>query len=325
MLRSAAGATEALAGDRERGLHRLASARDVARPRAGGREPRQFLHRISKPTWRGARHRSVSWRGAGIVFIEADIVDADACRQRVPGSRYRAARGGARFGPAIDRGSAAHARRQRDRIPQHAGGGARCGLRALRLCSVELDLRRPSRSAEGRGCDRPAAVAVRGDQIPGRALCPGVRPLLRGRRDGTALFQRIRSAPGCRGRVCSGDPALGGGDAVRDADNDLRRRRDDARFLLRRQRRAGQSAGCDGARGDRFGRRSTTSLSAGAYRSTICTQRCATWSQSGIRACVSRRRSTAIFAPATCGTRRPTSARRSGHSATRRRTRCMRA
>ncbi len=80
MLRSAARAAEALAGDRQRRLHRLASARDAAGPRPGRRQPRQLRHRPPQQPRRGARGRSASWRGASTAFIEGDIVDADACR-----------------------------------------------------------------------------------------------------------------------------------------------------------------------------------------------------------------------------------------------------
>ena len=189
--------------------------------------------------------------------------------------RRRPAPGRAGLGAALDRGSAAHPRRQRDRIPEHAGRRARRGSGALRLRGVELDLRRSPRPAQGRGRHRRAAVALRGDQVPERAVRRRVRPLLRHGDDRAALLQRLRCAAGSGRRLRGGDPALRRGDAARRPDHHQRRRRDDARFLLHRQRRPGQPARRDGRgpRGDRT--RSTTSRSAGACRSTSCTRRCA--------------------------------------------------
>ena len=46
------------------------------------------------------------------------------------------------------------------------------GVRAVRLRGVELDLRRPPGAAQGRGRDRPAAVAVRGHQATSTSSTP---------------------------------------------------------------------------------------------------------------------------------------------------------
>ena len=127
----------------------------------------------------------------------------------------RAARGGARLGAAVDRRSARHARGERHRLPQHAGRGARCRRRALRLRGVVVHVRRPSGAAQGRGPDRPAALAVRGHQVSERALRRRVRALLRLRDRGAALLQRVRPAAGSGGGVRGGDPEVGRDDARR--------------------------------------------------------------------------------------------------------------
>ena len=174
--------------------------------------------------------------------------------------------GGARLGAAFDRGSAANARGQRDRVPQHARGRPRRRRLALRVRGIEFDVRRPSGAAEGRGQHRPPAVALRGDQARRRAVRGRVQPLLRDGDDRTALLQRVRGAAGSRGRLRRGDSALGGRDAVGHAGRHPRRRRDHARLLPRRERRAGQSAVPPSPRVRRPARRCTTSRSAAARR-----------------------------------------------------------
>ena len=162
----AARAPAALAGDRQRRLHRLAPAskrccgcgQDVV-------EPRQFLDRPSQQPRRGARRGRRRRAGGATRSSKAtsptrtpacapasgvDIVLHEAALGSVPRSIDD---------PLRD------ARRQRHRLSQHARRRARRGRRALRLRRVELDLRRPSRAAEGRGRDRPAAVAVCRHQV----------------------------------------------------------------------------------------------------------------------------------------------------------------
>ncbi len=181
----------------------------------------------------------------------------------------------------------AHARRQRDGLPQHAGRRARRRRRALRLRRVELDVWRPSGSAQGRGRDRPSAVALRGDQVRRRALRGGLSPLLRHRRRSACATSTCSAAPGPGRRVRGGDSALGRGDAGRRADHHLRRRRDDPRLLLRRQRGAGQPAGSDSPRP----RRDRPGLQRGGRRTDVAQRalcaRCATCFSNAIPDCAS--------------------------------------
>ena len=108
---------------------------------------------------------------------------------------------------------------------------------------------------------RPAAVAVRGHQVRQRTLRRRLRALLRPADGRPALLQRLRRAPGPGGRLRGGDPALGSGTAERRAGLHQRRRRDQPRLLLRRQRGAGEPAGGDDRRAARPSIRSTTSRS----------------------------------------------------------------
>ena len=88
---------------------------------------------VGEAAW--ARHR----------FIEGDIADAEVCRRACEGVDlvlHQAALGSV---PRSIDDPLAHAPRQRDRLSQHAGRRARRRRRALRLCGVELDLRRFAR------------------------------------------------------------------------------------------------------------------------------------------------------------------------------------
>ena len=103
----------------------------------------------------------------------------------------------------------AHPRSQRHRLPQHAGRRARRrGASASStpprapptattpaLPKVEDMIGRPL---------SPYAVT----KYVERAVCRRVRALLRHADDRPALLQRVRRAPGSRGRLCRGDPAL---------------------------------------------------------------------------------------------------------------------
>ena len=106
----------------------------------------------------------------------------------------------------------------------------------------------------------------------------------------------------------------------RSADHGLRRRRDDARLLLRRQRRAGESARGHDCRPGR--RRAGLQRRCGRQdvpqRALRHTARRADRTPPPL--CRFRTRCTRIFAPATCGTRRPTSRRRAACWAMPRRT-----
>ena len=71
--------------------------------------------------------------------------------------------------------------------------------RPFRVRRIELDLRRPPAAAEGRGRDRPSAVALRGHASSSNELyadvfgrCYGLSTV------GLALLQRVRPAPGSR-------------------------------------------------------------------------------------------------------------------------------
>src|SRR5476649_2049625 len=113
------------------------------------------------------------------------------------------------------------------------------------LRRVEFDLWRPSGPAEARGPDRQSAVALRRHQVLQRAVCQRLYTLLRLADDRTALLQCVRAAPGSAWRLRGRDPAMGGGADRQPAAVYQRRRRDQPRFLLHRQRRASQSAGGD--------------------------------------------------------------------------------
>ena len=77
-----------------------------------------------------------------------------------------------------------------------------------RLRQLELGLRRQPDAAQGRGPDRPAAVALRGDQARRRDLRPRLPGLLRDGDPRPALLQRVRPPPGSQGRLRRGHPAM---------------------------------------------------------------------------------------------------------------------
>ena len=204
----AAAVARAMARDRERGLHRLAPGRDAAEPRADGRGSRQLRDR--KPAQ--SRERARGGRRGCVVAApvrRGGHRRSGGVRARVRGRRRRTAPGGARLGAAIDRRSARDACRERDRLPQHAGGRARCARGTVRLCGVEFDLRRSFRAAEGRGLGRASALPLRGVEARRRTLRGRVRALLRNGGDRASLLQRFRRAAGSGWRVRGGDPALG--------------------------------------------------------------------------------------------------------------------
>ena len=148
----AAGRAAALAGDGRGGLHRLEPARDAALARPGGRRTRQFLHRAPRATSRTSRRCVTPEHGRALPLHRGRHPRA----RRLPrggcaGVRLRAAPGRAGLGAPLDRGSGRDQRRQRRRLPEHAGRRAGRGRRALRLRRLQLDLRRPPRAAEGGG------------------------------------------------------------------------------------------------------------------------------------------------------------------------------
>ena len=179
--------------------------------------------------------------------------------------------------------------------------------------------------AQGRGPARPAALALRRHQADGRALRGGLRRAARPRDRRPALLQRVRPAPGSRGRLRRRDPALDGGHDPRRRGAHQRHGRDEPRLLLRRERRPGQPAGGDHHARGGARREPTTSRSAAARRCCSCSRRCAPGSRHASRGSATPAPSTARSAPATCCTRSRTSARRAACSATSPATRSTRA
>ena len=160
------------------------SASTISRPATGATSTKSE-RAVAPAAWR--RHRVHRRRHRATRDVPAGV------RRR----RHRAASGRARIGAALDRGSAAHARRQRDRLPQHAGRRTRCRRQPLRLRGVELDLWRSPGLAEGRGRDRAAAVALRGHQARRTSSMPTCsRAATEWRRSGCAI-----STCSARGRI----------------------------------------------------------------------------------------------------------------------------
>ena len=126
---------------------------------------------------------------------------------------------------------------------------------------------------------------------------------------GLRYFNVFGAAPGSGGRLRRRDSALGRRDAVGTAGHDLRRRRDDARLLLRRQRRAGEPA----RRADRRSGRDRPGLQRRRRRTHVAERAApdasARSSRPGTRSLRSRPRATSRSAPATSAIRRPTSAK----------------
>src|SRR6185295_16979443 len=120
--------------------------------------------------------------------------------------------------------------------------GARRKRAALRVRVFQLDLRRRRHAAQGRGHHRRAAVAVCREQAGERDVRRCVRALLRHPDGRPALLQRVRRAPGSRGRLRRRDSALDPRHPDRRAGRGERRRRDLARLLLHRERGPGQPA-----------------------------------------------------------------------------------
>ena len=215
--RSPARQAAPLAGDRQRGLHRLASVeallrlgQDVVGLDNFATGHRRNLDEVRRAVGDDAWRRHTFHRGR---HRRSSTPAGAACARR----RRRAAPGGAGLGAALDRGSAAHACRQRHRLPQHAGRRARRRRRALRLRRVELDLRRPPRS-----CPRSRTRSgVRCRRTPSRSSSTSSMPMSSAAATGwsrrPALLQRVRPAAGSGRRLRGGDPAW--------IDCDARRRR----------------------------------------------------------------------------------------------------
>ena len=170
-------AADALAGDRQRRVHRLAPGGGAARASASsvvGLD--NFVDRPSPQPRRGARGASARTRGAGIAFIEADI--------RRPGSLPRAPARASTSCCTRRRSARCRARSSDPLRTQRANAtGFLNMLVAARDAGVERFVYAASSStygdhpgaAEGRGRDRPAAVALRRHQVRQRALRRRVR------------------------------------------------------------------------------------------------------------------------------------------------------
>ncbi len=230
--------------------------------------------------------------------------------------RGRAPPGGARVRSTVDRAAHPVARRQRERVPPGARGGARGRSAAPRLRQLELGLRGSPRAAEARGGGRAPALAVRGLEALRRALRARVRPLLRARAHRPPLLQRVRRAPGPRRPLRRGRAPLVRGAPPRPRRGAERRRRDEPRLLLTSRTRSRRTCSPRPRRRATRRARSTTSRSAPARRSRSSS------GSSGptLRASARRRRSKSRFAatsgPGTCATRTPTSRRPAGSSGT---------
>ena len=183
---------------------------------------------------------------ARFTFIEGDIRDLAACQRAVQGVDFvlhQAALGSV-------------PRSLKDPITTNDVnvGGFLNVLVAARDAQVKSFVYAASSSTYG---DHPAlpkveeyrqsAVAVRRDQVCQRTLCGRVRALVWFRDGRPALFQRLRQAPGSGWRLRRRDPEVDRGHDQGRRCGNQRRRRDQPGLLLRRQRRAGQPAGRDGA------------------------------------------------------------------------------
>ena len=166
-------------------------------------------------------------------------------------------------------------------------------------------------AAEGRGRDRPAAVAVRGRPSTSNELYADVFGRCYGMADDRpALLQRVRPAPGSRRRLRRGDPALDRARccaASRARSTATARRARDFCYVDNVVQANLLAATVEDPRRSA---RSTTSRSASGRRSTSC--------YAMLRDLIARAASGTripgpairrIFAPATSATRRPTSAK----------------
>ena len=195
-----------------------------------------------------------------IRFIEGDIRSLDACREACEGVElvlHQAALGSV---PRSIDDPLVFQRQQRQRLPQHAGGGARRA--AWRAWSTPA---RARSTATTRRCPRSSTCI--GKPLSPYGLTKGVNEqyagifaeLLRLPHHRPALLQRLRPAPEPRRRVLGGDLGLDRRAAARPDRLHQRRRQERPRLLLRRQRGAGQPAGGDGRRTRRRPTRPTTS------------------------------------------------------------------
>ena len=280
----------------------------AARP-AGGRA-RQLRHRAPGQPRRRCAPRVSPERWARFRFVEGDVASPEVCADALAGVDARAAPGGARLGPALDRAAARQRPRQRPRPPGAAGGRAARGRAPLRLRVEQLRLRRQPAAAQGRArarghCSRPTrSPSSRTSCTPAStASCTGCR------RSGLRYFNVFGRRQDPEGAYAAVIPAWIAA-MIRGARGAHQRHgRDQPRLLLRRQRRAGQPP----RRHRREPRGAQPGLQhrrrAGARRSSSCTRRCAAAWPRRARRWPTRSPCTARSAPATCCTRWPTSSK----------------
>ena len=168
-------------------------------------------------------------------FLEADIVDPDACRRLSPWTSFCIRR--TRLGRARST-IRCHACSQRDGLPEYARRSKRrrqpfvCGVRLTYGDSQEL----PGRERIGQ------PYTLRGQNANGSTLKCSVGAMAQLRLD--CVTQRLRCTAGPQGATPQSSRA-GRKRCWPATDRHLRRWCDDSRLLLRRQCGAGQSAGCD--------------------------------------------------------------------------------
>ena len=131
-----------------------------------------------------------------VEFLEGDLADLAFANHAVNGVDVVLAPGGAAIGPAIGQGSGHLESRERRRHSQRAGGGARRGRKARRLCRLLVGLRQYADAAEARGDAEQPALSVRAAESRGGAVSADVHVALRARDGDHPLLQRIWAAPG---------------------------------------------------------------------------------------------------------------------------------
>ena len=229
----------ALARDRRRRLHRLSPGRIAGTGRPVGDRHRRLLDR------QAGQHRRHHGLHPSRRTERPAVRGRDHLRPRLlqpcrRGRGLRAAPGRPGLRAPLDEDPAGLVPGQRLRL--HGDHRRRPPGRGevLRLRLLQLGLRRPSRPAQGGKRHRQRALALRRHQGCRRTVRRHLCALLRHARGRHALFQRLRCPSGRQRRLCCRHPALDRHAAAPGSSADQRRRPDQPRLLLHRQRGAGQ-------------------------------------------------------------------------------------
>ena len=200
-----------LAGHRRGRLHRQQPAGNPAQARTSAWSGWTTSPPATSATSTKCKPWSAPRNGPTFSFIEGDIrnlADCQAQRLRKPASTTSCTKPRWAACPRSVADPITTNARQHHRLPEHAGGRARCQGEALCLRRQQQHLWRPPRPAQGGRHHWQAAQPLRRHQVRQRAVCRRVCPKLRLANHRPALLQRLRPAPRPQWRLRRRDPQM---------------------------------------------------------------------------------------------------------------------